>query len=127
MIEPQARRRDVARDLGAAATLDPTSGDFRDGAADLTQGRGFDAIIEAAGVPSAMALALEIAAHSGRIAYAGISVGSMVQAPLGLIQSKALRLRGLIGSVGVWPQTIRFIASGAVDPSRIVTATIPCW
>ncbi len=125
VIEPQARRRDVARDLGAVATLDPTSGDFHEGAADLTQGRGFDAIIEAAGVPSAMALALEIAAHSGRIAYAGINVGSTVPAPLGLIQSKALRLRGLIGSVGVWPQTIRFIASGAVDPSRIVTATIP--
>lgn len=125
VIEPQPRRRDMARELGASATLDPTSGDFLHGVADLTHGRGFDAVIEAAGAPSAMALALEIAAHSGRIAYAGINVGSTVSAPLGLIQSKALRLRGLIGSVGVWPQTIRFIASGGVDPSRIVTATIP--
>ncbi len=125
VIEPQARRRDMARDLGAAATLDPTSDDFHDGVADLTHGRGFDAIIEAAGAPSAMALALEIAALSGRIAYAGINVGSSVPAPLGLIQSKALRLRGLIGSSGVWPQTIRLIERGAVDPSRIVTATIP--
>jgi L-iditol 2-dehydrogenase len=125
VIEPQARRREVAQALGASSTLDPTSDGFRAAVSDVTQGRGFDAVIEAAGAPSAMALALEIAAHSGRIAYAGINVGSTAQAALGLIQSKALRLRGLIGSVGLWPQTIRFIASGAVDPSRIVTASIP--
>jgi len=125
VIEPQARRRDVAASLGAAATLDPTSPDFRDGVAAVTAGRGFDAVIEAAGAPSAMALAIEIAGHSGRIAYAGINVGSSTPAALGLIQSKALRLRGLIGSAGLWPQTIRFIASGAVDPSRIVTTSIP--
>jgi len=125
VIEPQARRRDVATSLGATATLDPSSPDFRDGVADVTSGRGFDAVIEAAGAPSAMALAIEIAAHSGRIAYAGINVGSSVPAALGLIQSKALRFRGLIGSAGLWPQTIRFIASGAVDPSRIVTTSIP--
>jgi L-iditol 2-dehydrogenase len=125
VLEPQARRRDVARDLGATAVLDPTSDAFHDGVADVTSGRGFDAVIEAAGAPSAMALALEIAAHSGRVAYAGINVGSQASASLGLIQSKALRLRGLIGSIGLWPQTIRLIASGAVDPSRIVTAAFP--
>jgi threonine dehydrogenase-like Zn-dependent dehydrogenase len=31
----------------------------------------------------------------------------------------------MVGSVGVWPQAIRFMASGAVDPARIVTASIP--
>lgn len=125
VIEPQARRREVAHELGATATLDPTSADFRDGVAEITEGRGFDAVIEAAGSPSAMALALEIAGHSGRLACAGISVGALAPAALGLIQSKALRIRGLIGSAGLWPQTIRFIASGAVDPSRIVTASVP--
>jgi L-iditol 2-dehydrogenase len=124
VIEPRAKRREIALTLGATATLDPTATDFRDGVRDLTDGRGFDAVVEAAGAPSAMATVLEIAAHSGRIAYVGINVGSSAPAALGLIQSKALRMRGLIGSVGLWPQTIRFLASGAVDPSRIVTATI---
>ena len=58
-------------------------------------------------------------------AYVGINVGSTTPAALGLIQSKSLRLEGMIGSVGVWPKTIRFLASGAVDPARIVTASIP--
>jgi L-iditol 2-dehydrogenase len=125
VIEPQAQRREIAKDLGASAALDPTAADFRDAVSDVTAGRGFDGVIEAAGSPAAMALALEVAGHSARLAYAGINVGSTAPAALGLIQSKALRIRGLIGSAGLWPQTIRFIASGAVDPSRIVTAGIP--
>jgi L-iditol 2-dehydrogenase len=55
----------------------------------------------------------------------GIDVGAEAPAKLGLIQSKALRLRGLIGSVGLWPRTIRFLASSGVDATSIVTATFP--
>jgi L-iditol 2-dehydrogenase len=124
VIEPQETRRAIADRLGARATLDPTADHFREAVADVTGGRNFDAVIEAAGSPAAMALALEIAGHSGRVAYAGINVGSSVPAALGLIQSKALRLRGLIGSAGLWPQTIRMLASGAADPAQIVTTTI---
>jgi threonine dehydrogenase-like Zn-dependent dehydrogenase len=72
-----------------------------------------------------MALALEISGQDARVVYVGIDVGAQVPAQLGLIQSKALRMRGLIGSVGLWPRTIRFLASGIVDPTAIVTATFP--
>lgn len=124
-VEPAASRRSLAERLGAAAGLDPGDASFADAVADQTRGRGFDGVIEAAGAPSAMAMALEIAGSFGRVAYVGINVGSEVPARLGLIQSKSLRLQGMIGSVGVWPQTIRFLASGVVDPARIVTATYP--
>jgi L-iditol 2-dehydrogenase len=125
VVEPNAARRERALGLGATAALDPTEASFKDGVADLTEGRGFDGVIEAAGAPAAMALALEIVGLRGRVAYVGINVGSTAPAALGLIQSKALRLQGLIGSQGIWPQTIRFLASGAVDPAQIVTASIP--
>ena len=62
---------------------------------------------------------------SARVVYVGIAIGSSVDADLGLIQSKALRIRGIIGSAGLWPQTIRFLASGVVDPTAIVTARFP--
>jgi threonine dehydrogenase-like Zn-dependent dehydrogenase len=32
-------------------------------------------------------------------------------------------MRGLIGSMNVWPETIRFLARGIVDPSPLVTAS----
>jgi L-iditol 2-dehydrogenase len=72
-----------------------------------------------------MALALEVIGLHGRIAFVGINIGSSTPAALGLIQSKSLRVQGMIGSVGVWPQSIRFLASGAIDPARIVTASFP--
>jgi|EndMetStandDraft_8_1072994.scaffolds.fasta_scaffold44077_1 L-iditol 2-dehydrogenase len=125
IVEPRPERRALARELGAAAELDPADGSFEDGVAEVTDGRGFDAVIEAAGAPAAMAQALRIVGHTGRIAYVGINVGSTVPSALGLIQSKSLRLQGMIGSPGVWPEAIRVLASGAVDVARIVSATVP--
>lgn len=122
LIEPQQSRRAAALDLGAARALDPSDDDFADAVAEHTEGRGFDVVLEAAGAPSAMALALELAAHSARLVYIGIAIGQSAPADLGLIQSKALQLRGIIGSAGLWPRTIRFLASGVVDPTVIVTA-----
>ena len=125
LVEPQATRRERAISLGAHAALDPTADDFEDAVAELTAGRGFDVVLEAAGAPAAMASALVLAGHGARIVYVGIDVGSSAPAQLGLIQSKALRIRGVIGSPGVWPKTIRFLASGVVDPTPIVTAAFP--
>lgn len=124
-VEPKPHRRELARSVGAADALDPGTDHFEDVVAELTNGRRFDAVIEAAGAPAAMSLALQIAGHQARLAYLGISVNTLAPAPLGLIQSKSLQIRGVIGSMGVWPQTIRFLARNVADPSRIVTTTFP--
>lgn len=125
LIEPQQTRRAFGLDLGARNALDPTASDFDDAVAELTGGRGFDVVIEAAGSPVAMASALRVASIGARVSFVGISIGNEGSADLGLIQSKALQLRGIIGSVGLWPQTIRFLASGVIDPTAIVTAQFP--
>jgi L-iditol 2-dehydrogenase len=125
LVEPQEHRRRKAVELGAEGALDPTAADFSDAVGEVTQGRGFDVVIEAAGRPQAMASALEIAGHSARIVYVGIDIGGSAPAQLGLIQSKGLQIRGIIGSPNVWPKTIRFLASGVVDPTAIVTASYP--
>jgi L-iditol 2-dehydrogenase len=70
-----------------------------------------------------MATALDIAGHSARLVFAGIDIGGTAPAQLGLIQSKALQIRGIIGSPYVWPQAIRFLAAGVVDPTPVVTAS----
>jgi threonine dehydrogenase-like Zn-dependent dehydrogenase len=125
LIEPQQSRRAKALDLGARHALDPGSHDFPDAVSSITSGRGFDVVLEAAGAPAAMASALELASHSARIVFIGIDIGSAAPAKLGLIQSRALRIRGIIGSAGLWPNTIRFLARGVVDPGMIVTAQFP--
>lgn len=123
LVEPDENRRSLGLTAGASDTLDPTADGFSDVVGDLTSGRGFDGVIEAAGSPAAMAQAMELVAHGGRIAYVGINIGSRPPAPMGYLQSKALTMRGLIGSMNVWPESIRFLARGLVDPSTLVTAT----
>src|SRR3954449_3044508 len=115
LIEPQAHRRALGLEVGARRALDPSE----------VGGRRFDVVIEAAGVPAAMASAFPLAAHSARIVFVGIDIGGAAPVEIGLIQSRALQVRGIIGSAGLWPRTIRFMASSGVDPTPLLTATFP--
>ncbi len=119
VAEPAEFRREVALSLGAVAAVHPDDLD-----AELERragGRGADVVIEASGQPAVMARALEIAGFRGRVTYVGIDVGRSAPAQLGLIQSKELQIRGVIGSPGVWPATIRFLARTGIDLSPLVT------
>jgi L-iditol 2-dehydrogenase len=125
LIEPRPDRRAKAAEMGVSAAIDPAAGDLAARARELTGGELFDVVIESAGHPEAMAQALTLAGNHGRVVYVGIDVGSKVPAELGLIQARSLRIQGIVGSAGIWPQAIRFLASGVVDPTPIVTARYP--
>jgi L-iditol 2-dehydrogenase len=119
VVEPHEGRRRVALELGASHAVHP---DHIDAVlADLTGGRGADVVVEVSGRPAVMARALELAAFRGRVAYIGINVGGDAPAKLGLIQSKELRITGSIGSPGVWPDTLRFLANSGIDMTPVVT------
>jgi L-iditol 2-dehydrogenase len=125
LIEPQAHRRALGLEIGARHAIDPTAASLSEQVAEATRGRGFDVVIEAAGVPAAMASAFPIAALGARVVLVGIDVGGTAPVEIGLVQSKALRVRGIIGSAGMWPRTIRFMATSGVDPTPLLTATFP--
>src|SRR5581483_10231444 len=125
LIEPQSHRRRLGMDVGAARAIDPGADPLVDQVADATGGRGFDVVIEAAGVPAAMASAFPIAAPGARVVLVGIDVGGSAPVEIGLVQSKALQVRGIIGSAGLWPRTIRFMAASGVDPTPLLSATFP--
>ncbi|MFI5897787.1 zinc-binding dehydrogenase [Actinoplanes sp. NPDC051513] len=125
VAEPSRARAEVALTLGADAALDPTGPAFLEELAAVTGGAGASVVFEASGRPEAMAVALEAAAFRARLVYVGIDVGSSVPAKLGLFQSKELQARGIIGSPGVWPRTLRFLARSRVDLTPLVTSTYP--
>jgi L-iditol 2-dehydrogenase len=125
LIEPQAHRRALGLEIGARRAIDPTGGSLAEQVAEATSGRGFDVVIEAAGAPGAMASVFPIAGLGSRVVFVGIDVGGTAPVEIGLIQSKALRVRGIIGSAGLWPRTIRFMATSGVDPTPLLTATFP--
>ncbi|HET7900262.1 MAG TPA: zinc-binding dehydrogenase [Candidatus Nanopelagicales bacterium] len=123
VAEPTPARADLARELGADEVVDPTSESFLEDVLALTDGAGASVVFEASGKPAAMASALDVAAFRARIVYIGIDVGGSAPARLGQFQSKELQARGIIGSPGVWPQTLRFLSRSGVDLSPLVTST----
>lgn len=123
LIEPQAHRRALGLEMGAIRAIDTSAGALVEQVAEATGGRGFDVVIEAAGAPTAMASAFPIAGLGARVVLVGIDVGGSAPVEIGLVQSKALRVRGIIGSAGLWSRTIRFMATSGVDPTPLVTAT----
>ena len=125
VAEPSAARGDLARALGADEVLDPSQESFLEAVQDTTEGAGASVVFEASGKPAAMARALDVAGFRARLVYIGIDVGGSAPARLGLIQSKELQLRGIIGSPGVWPQTLRFLSRSGVDLSPLVTSSYP--
>lgn len=125
LIEPQAHRRALGLEIGARQALDPGAAPLAEQVSELTAGRGFDVVIEAAGAPIAMASVFPAAALGARVVFVGIDVGGTAPVEIGLVQSKALQVRGIIGSVGLWPRTIRFMATSGLDPTPLLTATFP--
>ena len=119
--EPNAARSGLARQMGAEEVVDPTAEDFLDRVLELTGGRGADVVMEASGQPAAMAASLQVAGFNARLVNIGIDVGRSATAQVGLIQSKQLQIRGTIGSPGVWPQTLRFLARTGLDLTPMVT------
>jgi L-iditol 2-dehydrogenase len=123
VAEPSQTRGALAANLGADLILDPTAPDFIDQALSATGGAGANVVFEASGRPEAMATTLEVAGFQARLVNIGIDVGKSASARLGLIQSKELQIRGIIGSPGVWPETIRFLSRTGLDLSSLVTST----
>jgi L-iditol 2-dehydrogenase len=119
VVEPSESRRAAALSLGAHRAVSPD--EIAEVLAAETEGRGANVVVEASGRPEVMATALEFAAFKGRVAYIGIDVGREAPAKLGLIQSKELTITGSIGSPGVWPETLRFMANKGIDLSSMVT------
>ena len=125
VAEPSPARADLARALGADEVVDPTRDTFTEEVDAITHGAGASVVFEASGKLAAMATALEVAGFRARLVYIGIDVGGSAPAKLGLFQSKELQARGIIGSPGVWPQTLRFLSRSGVDLSPLVTGSYP--
>ena len=120
VVDPVPLRRDIAKRLGADATVDPSAGDPIEAVKEITKGGG-DLVIEAAGHASSLANVFEYARPEGRVSMVGINIGQKFPVELGKIQIKNLTVRGCIGSPGVWPAAIRFLERTGIDLSPIQT------
>lgn len=70
LIEPIAERRELALRQGAEHVIDPVSEDQSDRALEITNGNGFDLVVDASGARRALPGVLDLAAKGGTVIYA---------------------------------------------------------
>jgi 2-desacetyl-2-hydroxyethyl bacteriochlorophyllide A dehydrogenase len=89
--EPVASKREFALRFGADAAVDPMSDDLVARGMELTQGRGFDTVIEASGNLRAATQALSLVGKCGTVVYAGeLTIKSAMVSPYSFPRSVSL-------------------------------------
>lgn len=69
LSEPNAQRREMARRIGAEHTVDPLTENLYDRAMEITQGHGYDVIVEVSAIPSAAESVIRCAAKFATVLY----------------------------------------------------------
>jgi len=121
------KRLELARRMGAHAVLNATKENVPARVAELTQGEGADLVCEMSGHPDAIRQAFSCVRLGGRINLLGLPKGEV---PLKLSNDlifKGVTVYGVIGRrmFETWHQMQRFLSSGLLDPTPVVTHTFP--
>lgn len=127
VVEPDAGRRDVARRLGAASTIDPGAEDASERIRELTHGRGADVVLEATNSAKAQSDAVVSTRRGGRTVLAGLESGdaqvTIPQVPLALQSRAVLSVQN--GNVRMrrdLPRYTKLLESGRLDAGPIITS-----
>ncbi|MGQ9632468.1 MAG: scyllo-inosose 3-dehydrogenase [bacterium] len=123
-FEVSKKRRALAKKVGADAAYDPRRVVPHEAVLDLTEGAGAEVHVEAAGAPSKTIPEMEKSmAIGGRI----VQIGRAAERVPMYLETFQVKKGGIYGAqghsgYGTFPNVIRLIASGAIDPSKIITA-----
>lgn len=117
MIEPIAERRAMARSHGADFIIDPITENQYEVADEITDGRGYDVVIDASGSPRAVKGLLDIAAKGATVVY-GAMYPHDFEMPLNLsdyLYLKELTITGVFVSPYAFPRALQVLPHLDVD------------
>jgi threonine dehydrogenase-like Zn-dependent dehydrogenase len=114
----------LARQAGAAHTINSKTENIHDRLQELTDGRGPDVIVEAVGLPQTFRMAVEEVAYTGRVVYVGYAKEPVTYETKYFVQ-KELDILGSRNSLHEFPAVIEMLRQGRfpVDAtiSKVVT------
>lgn len=127
LSEPNAFRRELARDFGADITVDPTTEDLTEIVAAHTTGKGADVTVVCIGVPALVNDALKLTRNRGRVSlFAGFPATETAAIDANLIHYRELGVFGSSNStVDDYRRAVSLIESGRINCDPLVTHTFP--
>ncbi|MEU8813752.1 zinc-binding dehydrogenase [Actinoplanes sp. NPDC048796] len=124
MTARSAANRERALSFGASAAVDATADDAVEQVRDAL-GESADVVFDCVATQSSITQALGLAAKGGTVVVVGVPPAD-VTIPLPLVQDSQLRIQGSATYLpDDFTEAIRLLVTGAVDVSRLVSATYP--
>lgn len=127
VIDLSESRLALARELGASHTVNPAHTDPLAAVKALTEGRGADVVIEAAGVPDVWSMALKLVRKGGTVVlFGGCPSGSEVLLDTDSVHYGELTIKGVFHHT---PRTVaralELLSDGSVNASALITERLP--
>lgn len=125
--DPNNYRLNISKKMGAHITLNPKKQDITPIILEATNNNGVDVVLEFSGNNQALNQGLKTITPGGRISILGI-YEKQVSIDLNKeVIFKKIRIYGITGRkvFSTWYKTSRFLSSGLVDPSPIITHQFP--
>jgi alcohol dehydrogenase len=120
MIDLDANRLKVARDLGATTLINSSDGLAAEHVLQLMEGAGVDVAIEAVGVPATFDICQAILAPGGRLANIGVH-GKPVNLHLEKLWDRNIAITTRLVDTAATPMLLKLVASGKLHPAKLVT------
>ena len=123
--EPQAKRREIADQLGATATVDPTNGNAVEAIKDLSDG-GVDVVIESAGLPVTVSQSFDVVKRGGKIVLFGVNTPDTEVSfhPYQIFRNE-LTILGTVMTHDALPRTMELIASEKIQVQPLISHIKP--
>jgi (R,R)-butanediol dehydrogenase / meso-butanediol dehydrogenase / diacetyl reductase len=123
VVEPREDRRRLARDLGAAAVLDPGAGDPARALAELTGELRADLAFECVGNEKAFATAVRLTGKGGRVVLVGL-VPAPVPVNLLALLAHEKEIVGSSAYTDEFPAAVGLLAEGRVRVDGLITGEV---
>jgi alcohol dehydrogenase len=120
MIDTDANRLRVSRQLGATATIDSSDGKAVASVLASTHGEGVDVAIEAVGVPATFDICQAILAPGGRLANIGVH-GKPAELHLEKLWDRNIGITTRLVDTAAIPMLLKLVQSGTLQPGKLVT------
>jgi alcohol dehydrogenase len=120
MIDLDDNRLEVAKRLGASATINSRDGKVLDAVMQMTGGRGVDTAIEAVGMPATFELCEQIVAPGGVIANIGVH-GTQVALHLERLWDRNITITTRLVDTVSTPMLLNVLRSRKIDPKFLIT------
>lgn len=124
-IGKYAPRQELARSYSAELVLEPGDPQLQERVLERTDGLGAELVLEAAGTPSSLRTAVEVARKGGKIVVLGVFHEEVALDYRMILLTEKQIIGSLIYQRQDFAEAIAILAGGGVDTRRHITAAIP--